>query len=88
MARRAFRGRGAGEGRQEVDAGLGDRMLRFAVTRARAQKLKRLFVLTTQTTHWFRERGFVESDVDDLPESKKRFYNWQRRSKVLIKRCD
>ena len=70
------------------DAGLGDRMLRFAVTRARAQKLKRLFVLTTQTTHWFRERGFVESDVDDLPESKKRFYNWQRRSKVLIKRCD
>lgn len=70
------------------DAGLGDRMLRHAAARARAMKLKRLFVLTTQATHWFLERGFTEGEVEALPESKKRLYNWQRRSKVLIRRCD
>jgi amino-acid N-acetyltransferase len=70
------------------DAGLGDRMLRHAAMRARAMRLKRLFVLTTQATHWFLERGFAEGEVEALPESKKRLYNWQRRSKVLIRRCD
>jgi len=67
------------------DAGVGDRMLRHALGRARALRLKRMFVLTTQATHWFLERGFIEGEVEALPESRKRMYNWQRRSKVLIR---
>ncbi len=42
-------------------------------------------VLTTQTTHWFIERGFSLGGVSSLPEPKRSLYNWQRRSKVLVK---
>ena len=52
---------------------------------ARAQGLKRLFVLTTRTAHWFVERGFIPATPDALPAKRKEMYNWQRRSKVLIK---
>ncbi len=70
------------------DAGLGDRMIRHAMSLARARRLRKLFVLTTQATHWFLERGFRVGEVDELPSSKKQLYNWQRRSKILVKPCD
>jgi amino-acid N-acetyltransferase len=47
--------------------------------------IKRLFVLTTRTEHWFVERGFKLGSVDDLPARKRDMYNYQRRSKVLFK---
>jgi amino-acid N-acetyltransferase len=37
------------------------------------------------TAHWFIERGFVLAGPDDLPAPRKAMYNWQRRSKVLVK---
>jgi len=42
-------------------------------------------VLTTRTEHWFLKRGFVKATVEDLPEDRRKFYNFQRRSLVLIK---
>lgn len=47
--------------------------------------LSRLFVLTTQTEHWFLENGFVKSSVDELPDTRKSLYNFQRNSKVFKK---
>ncbi|MDH4293860.1 MAG: amino-acid N-acetyltransferase, partial [Betaproteobacteria bacterium] len=70
-----FRGRGAGE-----------RLMVAIEKRARSQRLKQLFVLTTRAEHWFVERGFVETDVGALPDRKKELYNYQRRSVVLIKK--
>jgi amino-acid N-acetyltransferase len=67
------------------DAGYGERLVRQIETQARARKMKKLFVLTTRATHWFIERGFAESTVDKLPKEKKGLYNYQRRSKVLLK---
>jgi len=52
---------------------------------ARKMGIKRLFVLTTRTEHWFVERGFKVGTVDDLPAKKRDMYNYQRRSKVLFK---
>jgi amino-acid N-acetyltransferase len=65
--------------------GRADALLRFIERQARAQGLHRLFVLTTRTAHWFRERGFEPAEVGDLPMGKQALYNWQRRSKVFIK---
>lgn len=45
-----------------------------------------LFVLTTQTSHWFIEHGFNESKVEALPVERQHFYNLQRKSKVFTKR--
>jgi amino-acid N-acetyltransferase len=52
---------------------------------AQSQGMKKLFVLTTRTAHWFIERGFKEADVNQLPKEKKALYNYQRRSKVFVK---
>ena len=64
----------------------GEELLLKAVKDARDKGAKNLFVLTTHATHWFLEQGFVEAKVDDLPVQKKELYNYQRNSKVLIKK--
>jgi len=66
-------------------AGYGDQLRRRIEDRARKLKLKRLFVLTTRTAHWFVERGFSETTVDALPAAKRDLYNFQRRSKVFVR---
>jgi len=63
----------------------GNRMLEYVYRRAAEFKLKRLFVLSTQTMHWFIERGFLSSSISDLPDQLKALYNPQRNSKVLYK---
>lgn len=65
--------------------GYGERLVNRIASRAKAAGFKQLFVLTTQTAHWFIERGFAEVTVDRLPDEKRLMYNYQRRSKVLMK---
>jgi amino-acid N-acetyltransferase len=67
------------------DGGRGAALLDGAVSQAKKDGLKHLFVLTTRTTHWFIERGFSLASPDDLPSVRKEMYNWKRRSKVLMK---
>lgn len=66
-------------------SGRGDRILEMIERMAREQGMRRLFVLTTRTEHWFRERGFEPSTINDLPGAKKEHYNVQRNSKVFVK---
>ncbi|BBO59055.1 amino-acid acetyltransferase [Mycoavidus sp. B2-EB] len=65
--------------------GDGERLLKHIEQRARAQGLTRIFVLTTRTEHWFLKRGFRKASIDNLPEDRRRLYNWQRKSLVLMK---
>jgi len=62
----------------------GERLMQALKTIALDLSLSRLFVLTTVTSHWFLEQGFVEQSVEDLPSSKKDIYNFTRNSKVFI----
>jgi amino-acid N-acetyltransferase len=66
--------------------GDGERLLKRIETRAKAQGLQSIFVLTTRTMHWFIKRGFVQVNPDWLPEARKRKYNWDRKSQVLVKK--
>ena len=61
----------------------GDRLLKYILTKARQNNLHKLFVLSTQTMHWFIERGFQNIEIETLPESLNNKYNHQRNSKVL-----
>lgn len=63
----------------------GERLLAHLSALAQAQGIVRLFVLTTQTAHWFQERGFQPAGLDMLPMEKRALYNFQRNSKVFIK---
>jgi amino-acid N-acetyltransferase len=66
--------------------GDGERILKRVEQRAKAMGLESIFVLTTRTMHWFIKRGFVQVDPDWLPDARKRKYNWDRRSQVLVKK--
>jgi len=70
---------------QSQGQGDGERMLKRIEQRARAQGLSSIFVLTTRTMHWFLKRGFQQVDIDWLPEARKRKYNLNRKSQVLVK---
>jgi len=63
----------------------GERLMREIEEKAIGLGLNSLFVLTTVSGHWFREQGFIEQSLEKLPEGKKQMYNFQRKSKVLIK---
>lgn len=66
--------------------GRGNDLMQHIEWQAKKQHMKKLFTLTTQTMHWFIERGFVECSADELPIEKKSLYNYQRNSKVLCKK--
>ena len=67
-------------------SGRGDFLLGEVEKESRAGGIQRLFVLTTQATHWFKERGFEDGRIDDLPVERQELYNYERGSKVLIKK--
>ena len=71
---------------QYRDHGYGQAILDHMIGIAKTQGLKRLFVLTTRTAHWFIERGFSEADVSALPAQKKSLYNYHRKSKVFVRK--
>ena len=60
----------------------------FNIDRCRRKGINTLFVLTTRTSHWFRERGFNQAELTRLPVKKRELYNYQRKAKVFIKRID
>ena len=65
--------------------GRGGTLLAHLESKARLLGIEQLFVLTTQTEHWFVEQGFSRGSTEDLPASKQDLYNFQRNSKVLVK---
>ena len=63
----------------------GNQLLKFIERQAKQLGIQQLFVLTTRTAHWFRERGFVTSDIKKLPVKRKSLYNYKRQSKMFAK---
>ena len=67
------------------NAGLGGELLERAESRAAAEELRRLYTLTTRSSHWFLEHGFAEQADFELPAAKRASYNPGRGSKILAK---
>jgi amino-acid N-acetyltransferase len=66
-----------------IDAGLGSKIVRYLIERAKKQEMKRVFVLTTRTHDWFEALGFRECGVESLPEEKRKSYDKNRKSKIF-----
>jgi len=64
---------------------LGEQLLQAIEAQAKIEGITQLFILTTQSQHWFIEHGFQPTTLAALPAEKKTLYNYQRRSKVLMK---
>lgn len=64
----------------------GSQLLIHLEKKAENQNINKLFVLSTQSMHWFIERGFKATEKESLPEQRQAFYNYKRNSKVLCKK--
>lgn len=67
------------------ESGRGEQLVEQIAEVARKRGIQKLFVLTTQTSHFFRERGFVPARPSDLPEARRARYDKKRKSKVLVR---
>ncbi|MFP4243629.1 MAG: amino-acid N-acetyltransferase, partial [Ectothiorhodospira sp.] len=69
-------------------AGRAETLVAHQEQRAAQMGVERIFVLTTRTAHWFRERGYEPGDMAALPIGRRQMYNFQRNSKIFIKPLD
>ncbi|MFA0231313.1 amino-acid N-acetyltransferase, partial [Vibrio sp. 10N.261.45.A7] len=65
------------------DGNRGQLLLDYMRHQSKSRDIDQIFVLTTHSLHWFREQGFYEITVDELPMEKQGLYNYQRNSKIL-----
>lgn len=65
--------------------GRGDTLFNAIQQHAKQLGLNNLFVLTTRTSQWFKERGFKQKDIKQLPVKRRLLYNYQRNSKMFVK---
>ena len=63
----------------------GDVLINKIEELARQRNIKKLFVLTTKSAHFFLEKGFVQGTIEELPKKKREHYNYQRMSKILFR---
>jgi amino-acid N-acetyltransferase len=67
-----------------TNAGVGKRIVSYLLEKALVMKLKQVFLLTTQTSDWFSQLGFVQGKITDLPKEKQKTYNYDRNSLVYL----
>ena len=68
-----------------ADRGTGGKIVNYLLQKARKAGLRKVFLLTTQTSDFFMRLGFKEVQVSELPAARKRSWNPERNSKVLMK---
>ena len=66
--------------------GFGKKLLKFCELEAKKLKYDEIFILTTQSEHWFAENEFKEKSKELMPTFKKETYQSERNSKYLTKK--
>jgi amino-acid N-acetyltransferase len=66
--------------------GRGESLMNHIEKQAKRVGIKKVLVLSTQTAHWFLEKGFIEGSLKSLPIKRKNLYNFRRNSKIFIKK--
>lgn len=64
--------------------GIGQKIVRYLIDRARVRQLHSVFVLTTQTSDWFQALGFRAAALEEVPQEKRVAYNRDRNSRILL----
>jgi amino-acid N-acetyltransferase len=65
--------------------GIGRKVVQFLIEKAHRSGFDRVFLLTTQTSDWFADLGFVRGDVGDLPPEKVDVYDHKRGSMIFVR---
>ncbi len=64
--------------------GVGRGIMKYLISLAKRKDLKHLFLMTTQAADWFFEFGFIHVSPQELPPHRRKTYNMERNSRVLI----
>jgi amino-acid N-acetyltransferase len=82
-----------GEGQGEIAAiatnpvyghlSMGRKIVSYLIEKAAKSGMTRVFVLTTRTTDWFEQLGFVEANLESLPAKKRQTYDHARKSRIF-----
>ncbi len=70
--------------RRFAHLGLGERVVRYLLDRARAAGVQQVVALTTQASDWFEALGFREGDLSALPAERRARYDEARKPRVLV----
>lgn len=68
--------------------GIGRKLVLYLLEKARQIGLKRIFLLTTQTSDWFLNLGFEQGSIEEIPAERRAQYNPDRGSRVLVADID
>lgn len=68
--------------------GIGPKMIRYLIEKAKSINLKSIFILTTQTADWFENLGFKADTTESLPPQRLKTWNPKRASKVFRLRLE
>lgn len=66
--------------------GFGSKLIKFCEKKAKTHDVNEIFILTTQSEHWFIEKGFKVDDKELMPKKRKIIYQLERNSKFLTKK--
>ena len=70
---------------EHQDAGYASDLVNYLEQITKEQAKNKILVLTTQTTDWFKQRGYKLVDSKQLPSARQSTYNKERMSNVLVK---
>lgn len=68
---------------QYIELGIGRKLAEYLIEKAVQRGFSELFLLTTQAFDWFKQLGFSQVSVDDLPESRRATYDSTRNSRIM-----
>lgn len=63
--------------------GIGPKLIEYLIHKAKDKKLSSVFILTTQTSDWFEQFGFLPDNISSLPQERKNLWTPKRNSKVF-----
>jgi len=67
-----------------ANLGTGNKIIAYLLGVAMREKIKKVFVLTTQTSDWFQSLDFKQGAISDLPQERRKTYNRKRNSRILV----
>ena len=66
--------------------GYGMKLLNYCEKKIKNKNTEYAFIFTTQSEHWFEEKGFVEADKNTMPTERRKIYHLERNSKFFTKK--
>lgn len=65
--------------------GIGPKLIEHLLNLAKSQKMKSVFIMTTQTADWFEKLGFVPDTLESIPQERRKLWSPERNSKAYRK---